>query len=166
MNKIYAGIGARKTPQDILKSIVKIGEFLAKKDFILRSGGANGADSSFEEGCDLANGKKEIYLPWLGFNDNQSRLTWNQDNYNIAKKYHPYWAGLGHSARRMMARNTAQILGQDCKTPVDFVVCWTEGGKMIGGTSQALRIALDNNIKIFNLAKDLEEFREYCKQIK
>jgi len=32
--------------------------------YTLRSGGANGADTAFEEGCC----RKELYLPWPGFN--------------------------------------------------------------------------------------------------
>ena len=36
-------------------------------------------------------------------------------------------------------------------TPVSFVVCWTEGGLLKGGTAQALRIATALNIPIINL---------------
>ena len=31
---------------------------------------AAGADTAFEIGADLANGKKEVFLPWKGFNKN------------------------------------------------------------------------------------------------
>ncbi len=46
---------------------------------------------------------------------------------------------------------TFQVLGSDLETPVSFVVCWTIGGKISGGTGQALRIAKDLGIPIFNL---------------
>ena len=70
----YAGIGSRSTPDNVLGIMEKLGIVLAKKGFILRSGGADGADKAFEKGCDLASGQKEIYLPWKGFNGNNSSL--------------------------------------------------------------------------------------------
>lgn len=70
--------------------MTKIGEILAKKNFILRSGGASGADSAFENGCDIQNGKKEIYLPWKNFNNNSSKLYYISDKAKqIAKEFHP-----------------------------------------------------------------------------
>ena len=65
MNKIYSGIGSREIPYDVEELMVMIGKFLALKGFTLRSGGADGSDISFETGCDLVNGNKEIYIPWM-----------------------------------------------------------------------------------------------------
>ena len=48
----YAGIGSRETPGLMLGAFARIGEFLAKKGYTLRSGGADGADTAFEVGCD------------------------------------------------------------------------------------------------------------------
>jgi len=53
----YAGIGSRSTPDNVLGIMEKLGIVLAKKGFILRSGGADGADKAFEKGCDLASTK-------------------------------------------------------------------------------------------------------------
>jgi len=39
------------------------------------------------------------------------------------------------------------------KDPSDFIVCYTENGKMKGGTAQALRIAEDYKIPVFNIGK-------------
>lgn len=159
----YSGIGSRETPPEILDLMEKIGEFLAKKGMVLRSGGANGADSAFEIGCDRAQGQKEIYLPWKGFNKNKSDLHLDKNPmkdlkdkaYTIAERYHPAWESCNQGAKRMMARNGFQVLGIDLNTPVDFVVCWTpyiwKPGIKAGGTAQALRIAYDLGIKIFNL---------------
>ena len=167
-NLTYAGIGSRSTPEPILIKMREIAKFLAKKGYTLRSGGARGADyDGFEIGCDAANGPKEIYLPWKGFNNNLSNLEWTQEGWNLAAKFHPNWDNLKLGAKQLMARNSHQILGWDLKSPSCFVVCWTEGGKMIGGTSQALRIAIANNIKIYNLGEEngLDKFREHCKII-
>ena len=91
----YAGIGSRETPTEILKLFEKVGYFLAKKNFILRSGHAPGADISFERGADKANGKKEIFLPWRNFEGSDSNLIVSDERtFEIAKRFHPYWHNL------------------------------------------------------------------------
>lgn len=155
MKQIYAGIGSRNTPQDILDKFFEIGKFLAQKKYVLRSGGAEGADSFFEKGCDSGDGEKEIYLPWKGFNGNKSSL------YNpslgtelIVKLVHPNFNGLTNGALRLHKRNVHQILGQDLNTPVDFVICYTENGETKGGTATAIQIAKNLNIDVFNFGSD------------
>ena len=153
--KYYAGIGSRETPPGIEPMIEETCKILEKFGYILRSGGAPGADSTFEK---YTTGEKEIYLPWRGFNDNSSEfyldnmdIEFVQKAKSMAMKYHPRWNSLSLAAKKLMTRNTFQVLGSDLQTPVSFVVCWTPGGKIQGGTGQALRIAKRNFIPIFNL---------------
>ena len=73
----------------------------------------------------------------------------------LAKKYHPNWPACGKLARQFHARNMHQVLGPDLKSPSDFVICWTKDGKASGGTGQAIRVAEDFNIPVFNL-KNME----------
>jgi hypothetical protein len=56
-----------------------------------------------------------------------------------------------------MSRNSYQVLGDTLSNPSSFLVCWTSDGKMSGGTAQAMRIAHDHGVKIYNLyhEKDL-----------
>ena len=151
MEIFYAGIGSRETPPKFIDEFIKISKWLGNHNYILRSGGADGADSAFEKGCDLANGKKEIYLPWAKFNNNSSNLiVKDQKAYEIAEQYHPYWANLKEGARKLQARNTHQVLGKDFKTESSFIICWTKNGSGAGGTGQAIRIAKDHNIPIFD----------------
>jgi hypothetical protein len=122
---------------------------LAERGYILRSGGAEGADAAFEKGAGKA---KEIFLPWRAFNQNDSQLYEpSQRATELAERYHPAWLSLSEAVRKLMARNTHQILGQDCNTPVDFVVCYTKAGTGKGGTGQALRIAEDYQIPVIDL---------------
>lgn len=166
----YAGIGSRETPDDVLKSFIRIAKYLAKEGYILRSGGAGGADLAFENGCDVEGGKKEIYLPWRCFNGSYSSLILsNPKAFDIAAKYHPYWHNLKDGAKKLQARNSHQVLGKNLETPSSFIICWTKGGKDIGGTAQAIRIARDNDIKVFNAgAYDtvLEFERDLAKYLK
>jgi hypothetical protein len=153
--KYYAGIGSRETPPGIEPIIEEVVKILDKFGYILRSGGADGSDSMFEK---YSTGDKEIYLPWKGFNKNNSELY--LDNMDpliveraqeIAREHHPSWKYLSDGGRKLMTRNTFQVLGKDLETPSSFIVCWTPGGKMLGGTAQALRIAKKMGIPIFNL---------------
>lgn len=151
---IYAGIGARDTPREALEVMESIGGYMARNKHTLRSGGAKGADTAFEVGCDRYEGDKEIYLPFKGFNRNSSPLYETcKDARMIAKKYHPAWSNLGNLGRDFMARNVYQIIGKNFDKKVDLVVCWTIDGKVTGGTGQALRMANDLDIPIFNLGK-------------
>ena len=50
MTKYFAGIGSRETPQDILKLMTKSAYRLEQLGYVLRSGGARGADKAFELG--------------------------------------------------------------------------------------------------------------------
>jgi hypothetical protein len=147
----YAGIGSRETPSDVCEVFAALGEWFAKKGYILRSGHAKGADQAFERGCDRGQGAKEIYLPWKGFEGSNSALVLqNKKAYTIAEQFHPYWSNLSEYAKKLQARNSHQVLGEDLNTPSAFVVCWTNNGSGKGGTGQALRIAKHYNIPIFD----------------
>src|SRR5665213_2210255 len=140
--RYYAGIGSRDTPLYWCAKMAEEAKELAWKGFILRSGHADGADKAFEEGCDFHDPTlKEIWIPWKGFNDSVSINLPSPEAFEMAAAFHPAWSRCGRGARALHARNCHQILGRDLKTPVEFVVCWTKGGKLVGGTAQALRIA-------------------------
>jgi hypothetical protein len=148
----YAGIGSRTTPTDILSKMMDIGELLAREKWVLRSGGADGADSAFEIGCNRGNGHKEIFLPWPYFNKSTSELIRpSKAAYELAAKIHPAWNKLSFGATALHARNCHQILGWELNDPVNVVICWTEGGKQVGGTATAIKLAKQHKIPILNL---------------
>jgi len=153
--KYYAGIGARNTPIVVQNEMFQIAEELAKMGYILRSGGAAGADTAFENGCDFAGGKKEIFLPWQNFNNNDSvRYMIPTMALQIAELYHPRWDTLKPGAKKLMARNCMQLLGQDLnvESKSDFIICWTKDGKIAGGTGQSMRMVEAYKIPVYNLA--------------
>ncbi len=147
----YAGIGSRNIPEVVYKFFMGLARYYAQQGFVLRSGGADGSDLAFEQGCDLVNGPKEIFIPWRGFNKSTSELYNIPDEaFDIASTIHPNWNNLKEPVKRLHARNCSQILGQNLKTPVKFVACYTINGELKGGTAQALRLAQKYNIPIFN----------------
>lgn len=172
IEKYYTGIGSRETPLDIKKWMFRSAIRLGELGFVLRSGGAVGADESFESLC-----KGEIYLPYNGFNGHHEKSkpmmgeceyikTWNLANYKqaeeIAASSHPNWKNCSEWARKLHTRNVYQVLGKDLETPSVFVLCWTKDGcengskttRDTGGAGQALRIAHKHNVPIVNMFND------------
>lgn len=159
----YAGIGSRETPEVILNMFTELGSRLAGLGLCLRSGRAAGADSAFERGCIRAGGSTEIFIPWFGFpkgSDLVDRPAFLFDYIEPAQKqraldsiqkYHPAPDRLSSGAMKLMARNYCQMFGKSVSSPASsFVVCYTKDGKASGGTGQAIRMAEDAGIMIFN----------------
>jgi hypothetical protein len=160
-DKIYAGIGSRETPADILNAMTNIATKLSATGWLLRSGAADGADTAFETGA--LPQLREIHLPWSGYNHRYVE----HDAYcivppedervsRIAAQHHPVLHKLGRPVRAMMCRNVTIILGLDLKTPAKMVICWTPNGKLKGGTAQGIRVAEAFGIPVFNLALEAE----------
>lgn len=151
----YTGIGSRETPFEILDLMRDLAYKLQQKGYILRSGGAPGADTAFDSGCV----NKQIFVPWNNFQGIKKQYDIPPDAYRLASLFHPAWKNLDNSVKHLMARNCLQILGPDLKTPSRFVICWTPDGCRTeatrtfktGGTGLAIAIADFFNIPVFNL---------------
>src|SRR3954464_5249194 len=105
---IYAGIGSRKTPEDILELMFAIGARMGEAGHTLRSGHAPGADQAFERGCRHIDGVREIYLPWKSFEGGLSDAALNEPTelaMDVAAEYHPRWRYLKVGAKKLHARN-------------------------------------------------------------
>lgn len=156
----YAGIGSRKTPKHVLEEMMQIGAYLGERGALLRSGHARGADQAFEQGAKSVKGKREIMIPWNGFEGgftNMKHFYIPQDSEAlnaIAAHHHPAWDRLPPTVQLLHKRNGCQVLGLDLRSPVDMVVCWTPEASGSGGTGQALRIANTFDIPVFDLASE------------
>ena len=174
----YAGIGSRETPPDIIQWMERFAKLAAELGWTLRSGAAKGADSAFERGCDLAQGKKEIFLPWRSFEHSQSSLyTPSEQAHKLAKEIHPIHHKLGPIGKLLIARNMHQILGESLDSPVRCVVCWTADAcesfttynQHTGGTGSAISLASLTDIPVFNVktwfrADDAIDFMQTFKE--
>jgi hypothetical protein len=149
----YAGIGSRQTPMPVQAEMTDMARRLQAEGYTLRSGAADGADTAFEEGISSPE-RKRIYLPWRGFNYAAGIVCGRHLRLRaIAQAYHPAWNKLSEPAKMLMTRNVAQVLGfEHEREPSLFVVCWTPEGKGGGGTGQAIRIAHDYMIPVYDLA--------------
>lgn len=183
--RYYAGIGSRETPEDVGVVMKSIAGSLGKKGYILRSGGANGADTFFEQGASDHGHTADIWLPWTRFNGRNSKLFPIKKHFLVGEKIHPVWDKLKSPVQFLVSRNMAQVLGMDfdvdhvlaCiekkETPQpqdswsSFVVCWTkdkaqshlEVTSRTGGTGTAIKLASILGIPVFNLADDTAKAR-------
>lgn len=163
MQKFYAGIGARKTPPNVLSIMTQLAAKLEKDGWVLRSGGAAGADSAFEAGIENP-ANKRIYTV-------KNTLILPEAEQSV-DRLHPYPHLMGLYVWHLMARNYYQIHGYENDGPKSrFVVCYTPDGckthemrtQKTGGTGQAISIACEAGVPVFNLAvkEDLQRILNY-----
>lgn len=168
----YTGIGSRETPEHICNLMTKIAEKLSSMGWILRSGGADGADKAFMSGAKLL----ENYIPWKSARDSYTGVVPNL-LHNMAylqqvpglnpllyrsettrlEKYSALW--------KLHARNVSQVLGLNLDTPSKFVILYAKpnGNGVSGGTNTAYQVAKFNNIPCFNLfiEEDLNRLKKF-----
>lgn len=189
MLKYYAGIGSRETPANVCTQMTTLARELRERDWVLRSGKAPGADQAFGRGAGYL---AEIWKPWASFegydpydlvppgldvvgqSDEDGWLPptdpWTKTMWLEAMSEHPNWNSLSQGAQKLMVRNGFQIYGAARTEPVSsFIVCWAlldAKGKPKGGTSQAIRLARQRDIPVFNLYETpLELVRKYIENI-
>lgn len=139
----------------------------------LRSGGADGADTAFEDGwwdnrsdrdATYTANDYECFIPWAGFNGHELS---SHDGCNIvpngallaraegiASKIHPAWDRLKQGAKKLHTRNIYQVLGPHLNNPSSFLICYAEVDKQgtpKGGTRTAWVCAKENGVECFNL---------------
>jgi hypothetical protein len=139
--KYYAGVGSRETPLDVQLLMADIADFMGRKRFILRSGGAEGADDAFERGAKFHNHPFEIFKPEDA----------TPEAIEIASNCHPNWKACDTFARKAHGRNSMILFGESLRVPVNMVICWTPRGEVVGGTGQTIRMAKDYLIRVINL---------------
>ena len=159
----FTGIGSRTIPENIKETLKSFVEFMTSLGFTYRSGGADGSDKASESG--VVNNRKEIYLPWKGFNGSDSKLYKLEDSeetIKIASENHPAYEYLRPPVKKLMNRSVYQILGFDLNAPSMFVICYTKDGceshltrtSKTGGTGLAISVASKLGIPIYNLGNE------------
>lgn len=176
---MYTGIGSRETPESVLRIMRWLGYQLATQGWVLRSGGADGADYAFERGVlyhthqhgGFNADKMRIYLPGprfktrsrlvvadptQGYCDASSFPNWSQA-VQLASTVHPAWDRVERNPWfvALHARNCYQVLGDNLASPSEMVVFWaplTRNGDIRGGTRTAVVLAQRHGIPTYNLA--------------
>ncbi len=140
--------GSRETPLEVEPIVRRTLVPVNDAGFTVNTGGADGFDTYAEAHAQRC----RVYLPKPGHKGHRSPYC-NPTPlaFQIAAEFHPRWKHLDEYERQLHARNSHIMLGLDCSTPVRFLVCWTQGARVVGGTGQALRIAKGYGIPVVNL---------------
>lgn len=181
----YAGVGTRhlENHPGVAEAMTKLAKRLADMGWVLRSGHADGSDQAFEVG---AGNRSNIYMPYKNFNSKTMKplgyaVTFRDEHVtdedrrraeDSVIRYHPNGEGLrrkweesqreggdkgkgfGYEAMR---RNYFQVMGTNGEPESAFVACFSDAP---GGTDQAIAIARDRGIPVFNAAEydDLDQW--------
>lgn len=151
----YTGIGSRRASVEAFQLAHKLAFYLANHGLRLRSGGATGMDTAFENGHRAYFAAKsrepanlEVYRPF-------AVPAWCYAE--VANYLDPgvSLAGMRPGVRDLLARNMQQVLGVDGQTPSRFVLYWTaeRDGRSpkAGGTRYAVRCAEAHGVATLNL---------------
>lgn len=158
---IIAGIGSRSMKDNpsasaLFRKIFNAFDSLNSDNMkiILRSGGAEGADSIAEHSF---SGEKQIILPWKGFNGKHvGEIIYSDDKEAsvLVDQTHPVPERLSQGARKCLERDVWQILGppNQQRKKTDIVICWIEPGRT-GGTAFTRDVAERFGVPVFNVAE-------------
>lgn len=154
-------IGSREPYDNIVRLSVEIGKFLSDNECSGFSGGASGMDSHFMQEFSFEN--SFIIVPERKPKIPKNFIIWDEldddikiRSYLQAKRVCPDIDNRPLYHQKLFARNSCQVLGVDCKTPVDRVIFWakeSKSGLVSGGTRIAVRIAREYDIPCHNLFK-------------
>lgn len=136
---IYAGIGSRQTPLEVIKLMESLAITLTANGDTLRSGGCEGADIAFETGCDANNGMKEIFYAKDA----------TAEAIKIAMSLHPAPTRCNNYVRMLHGRNVQILLGRNLDKPVTVIYCYIPSLTKSGGTGMGIRIAQKYDIPVY-----------------
>lgn len=184
--RYWTGVGSRETPESVQELMRAISKLLTDMGWILRSGGAKGADTAFYEGCQQSEvwqvNKPYIYIGWNGMKGGNDEVpywhdeakgiydatrfpTWEKAK-SIAMGIHPAPEKLKRGGIALHTRNVFQVQGHSLIDLSNFLMCWAipkgDTGEVKGGTATAVKLANSLGIRVVNLYKP-EAYNEVVK---
>lgn len=157
--KPYAFVVNDEIPKEVMERIAELFKRLEDMEYTMRVGGMKGPDE-YAESCVK---KKEVHLPWRGFNDKESKFTWTSERaVAVAKMFHPAFDSMKKGVQTFLAKNARLILGDKVNSPALFLITWTEDGaessrektSRTGFAGHPIAIASALGIPIFNFGRD------------
>ena len=150
MSNVFTGIGGRLIGSNHINLLYKIACLLEQDGWRCRTGDASGSDSVFRDAY-IPN-PMNIYV--FSARAVQVDLYGTADRAReIMYKYHPNPDAVRRSkfSEYLLTRDVYQVLGPSLEDPSKIVICYTEEGKLKGGTAMAIRIANAYGIPVLNI---------------
>lgn len=165
--KPYVITGNKETPSNVISRMCQLVHELESFSYTLRTGGLEGPDEAVENAV-KDRSLFELYLPWKGFNNKESTNAFNTErSLEIAKMFHPTFDGLKFQIQGFLAKNARMVLGKDMRSPVMFVLLWSEDAAekdrektaKTGNVGHIISIASAMHIPVFNMQRPDAEQR-------
>ncbi len=146
-------------PAQKLDELCAIVKRFSEFGYTLRIGGGN----EFEMALEPHAQRLELYLPWKGFNQRESKFSYNSESAKqLAALFHPGFEQLNYPIQAFIARNVRMMVGSNLKSPTLALIVYSEDGATklqdIGQKTATARtvITLANYLRIpvFNLANE------------
>lgn len=162
----YVATGNRNPPEHIVEKMIDIAKDLESHGYILRTGGLDGPDDALFRVIP----SRELYLPWKGFSDKDSKLYFNTKETSIlASKYHPAFDTLKPAIQAFLGMNTRMVMGKDLRSAAMFALVWSEDGAELdrdrtsktGNIGHVLAIANARRMPVFNIQREDAKDRLY-----
>lgn len=160
--KVYAAyaIASNKgIPSNVIEEFKSIVPELDKSGFIMR---VSALDETIDNHVRDMTENKELYLPWRGFNNIEQGNTYTSpETKAIAKLFQPGYDGLSNAIQMIVAKNVRLALGNDNKSPANFILVWSEDGaetlatktSATGNVGHLIAVASAAHIPVYNLGK-------------
>lgn len=158
LEKALADAGSPLNADEVKQTITEVAEVLEQAGYTMVTGGEPGVESLFSDAVKNTE-KIKAYVPsQSSYYTQKGALKFNlteADNQSVLD-YHPVPSKLNDIAKRAVARYNCEVLGsrEGGTKKVDFVLCagpLNRYRRTSGNYTQALRIAWDNDIPVFNL---------------
>lgn len=147
-------------PLDVKEKFKALSEKLASLKFTIRVAGGN--SEADDAARDAAGEKLEEYLPWKGFENRESQYSFaDESSIEQACKFHPAADKMKEGAKKFLSRNLRLLQGKGNKSPVKFMIVWSEDGAQrlseknfkTGAIGHILSIAAGTKTRVFNIGK-------------
>jgi hypothetical protein len=141
----------------------ELGEYIASKDFRVRTGNAQGSDQAFARGANRVDpGRTWLYLPWGGYEAPAivegnhvvdvsliENVSYRKEHFTkLASDNHPAWPNLTQGVRKLMVRNACIVWGSNL-----VLAHLNHAKKGGGGTGHGWRIAESLGIERIDLSE-------------
>lgn len=154
----YVITGNKDAPVSVIEAMKRIVKDLEALGYTTRTGGLEGPDQAVEP----ISTRLELYLPWQGFNNKESKFYFNTATALVAAgKFHPTFESLSGPVKAFLSKNARMVLGEKLNSSAHLLICWSEDGvetakeKTVrtGNIGHVIAIANTMRIPIFNLGK-------------
>lgn len=148
-------------PDNVVNEAEELCRWLLSHGFTIRLSCTSNLENKLMEALPREN--LEIYLPFKGFNNIESKLYWNDEiSKFIAAKYNRKYDQLPDVVKAFLARNVRMVMGEKAKSYALATIVWTADGvesvsditRETGNMSHVISVANGVHMKVYNLSSE------------